>query len=183
MKYWMNIDEKLIVHLGPEPQKNQAGSSQLPSIVSLTQQDKENDKTNTVQSLFSLYTCFDSYMITELNNENYHGLLKNCDTHFYTEQRSFGNTPLKVKQLNSTVHLFTVSEIRRLDCQFGRHYFKEKPAQSNRTLLQGTRKIGCLAHITVKTLTLFPEYAVENPSLLSPRKLKEMKKKQLDKLH
>ena len=68
---------------------------------------------------------------------------------------------------------FTVSETRRLDCQFGKQYFKEKPAKSNRTRLQGTRKIGCAAHITVKTLTLFPEYAIEDPSSIGPRKLKE----------
>ena len=78
---------------------------------------------------------------------------------------------------------FTVSEIRRLDCQFGKRYYKEKPAKSNHTRLQGTRKIGCPAHITVKTLTLFPEYAIEDPSSLGPKNLKEMKKKQLHQLH
>ena len=70
---------------------------------------------------------------------------------------------------------FAVSEVRRLDCQFGKQYFKEKPVKSNRTCLQGTRKIGCPAHITVKTLTLFPKYAVEDPSSLGPKKLKESK--------
>ena len=48
--------------------------------------------------------------------------------------------------------------------------------------MQGTRKIGCHAHITVKTLTLFPEYAINDESSLGPRNLKDMKKKQLDQL-
>lgn len=77
---------------------------------------------------------------------------------------------------------FAVSEVRRLDCQFGKQYFKEKPVKSNRTRLQGTRKMGCPAHITVKTLTLFPEYAVEDPSSLGPKKLKESKRQKLDQL-
>ena len=37
---------------------------------------------------------------------------------------------------------------------------KDKPAKSNCTQLQGTRKIVCFAHITVKTLTLFQEYSI-----------------------
>ena len=35
----------------------------------------------------------------------------------------------------------------------------------------------------MKTLTLFPEYAIENPSSLGPKKLKESKQKKLDELH
>ena len=35
----------------------------------------------------------------------------------------------------------------------------------------------------MKTLTLFPEYAIENPSSLGPKKLKESKRKKLDELH
>ena len=83
-------------------------------------------------------------------------------------------------EFNSTP--FAVSEVRQLDCQFGKQYFKEKPVKSNRTRLQGTRKIGCPAHIMVKTLTLFPEYAVKDPSSLRPKKLKESKRQKLDQL-
>ena len=77
---------------------------------------------------------------------------------------------------------FTVSEVRRLDCQFGRHYYKERPTKSGHTRLQGTRKIGCPTHITIKTLVLFPKYKIEDPFSFSSRKLKEIKKEQLRQL-
>ena len=58
----------------------------------------------------------------------------------------FSNTP------------FTVSAIRKLDCQFGKHYYEEHQSKSARTQLQGTRKIGCQAHIIVRTITLYPDF-------------------------
>ena len=51
-------------------------------------------------------------------------------------------------------------ETKLLDCQFGPKYFKEKPVQGKRLWLQGTRKIGCKAHVEVKAFNLYPEYAV-----------------------
>ena len=59
----------------------------------------------------------------------------------------FNNTP------------FVVSEVRKLDCQFGKHYFKQKESVgSGRVHFQGTRKIGCKAHIVVRSITVFSDY-------------------------
>ncbi len=65
----------------------------------------------------------------------------------------FGNAPFRC-----------VSK-RTLDCQFGQHYFKQKQAKSNRKILQGTRKIGCRAHIEIHEYQVFPEYEVVTDGL------------------
>ena len=78
---------------------------------------------------------------------------------------------------------FIASSIRKQHCQFGQQYFKERTATSGRTHLQGTRKIGCPAHIHVHELTLFPSFAVESGICsLGSRKLKEMKTKKIKEL-
>ena len=81
---------------------------------------------------------------------------------------SFDNTP------------FIVSEEKKMDCQYGKHYFKErqpKQCQKKRLCLQGSRKIGCHAHIEIKGYTLYPEYALQSDSEAhtegATRKLKE----------
>lgn len=61
-----------------------------------------------------------------------------------SQQVQFHNTP------------YIVTETRKLDCQFGIHYFKERVRKNTkRTILQGTRKVGCLAKVIVKQLTCF----------------------------
>jgi hypothetical protein len=55
---------------------------------------------------------------------------------------------------------FSVAETKVLDCQFGPKYYKQKPVQGKRLWLQGTRKIGCKAHVEVKSFTLYPEFAI-----------------------
>ena len=83
----------------------------------------------------------------------------------------FSNTP------------FTVSAIQKLDCQCGNHYYKEHQAKSDRTQLQGTRKIGCQAHIIVRTITLYPEFTrSEVEAALSLRKQKRRKEELLAQL-
>ena len=80
---------------------------------------------------------------------------------------------------------FIVSTIRKQHCQFGQHYFKERTASSGRIRLQGTRKIGCPAHVHVHELTLFPSFAVSSESevcSLGSRKLKELKAKKITEL-
>ena len=50
---------------------------------------------------------------------------------------------------------FHVSAIRKMECQFGSHYYKSQcQGRSHGIHLQGTRKVGCTAHITVRTITL-----------------------------
>ena len=60
----------------------------------------------------------------------------------------FGNVP------------FSVAETKMLDCQFGPKYYKQKPKQGKRLWLQGTRKMGCNAHVEVKSFILYPEFAI-----------------------
>ena len=70
------------------------------------------------------------------------------------------------------------------DCQFGVKYYKKKTVQGKRLWLQGSRKIGCKAHVEVKSFALYPEYAVsdaekEGLSKWKLRCLYEEKMKQL----
>ena len=76
-----------------------------------------------------------------------------------------GNTP------------FSIVETRRLDCQFGQRYYKEKAQKSTRLKLQASRKLGSHAHIQVKKCIVYPEYKVTEEELkqLSLRTLKEKK--------
>ena len=78
-----------------------------------------------------------------------------------------------------------VTEIRKLDCQFGRHYYKEKQSKSTRTCLQGTRKIGCKAHVEIRSIVVYVDFHINKEEVLSlfPRKLKEKKKENLNRLH
>ena len=69
---------------------------------------------------------------------------------------------------------FTVTTIRKLDCQFGKHYYKHQ-CKSDRTHLQGS---SCQMHIIVCTITLFTEFQVESAHLGS-RSLKVKKKEKL----
>ena len=77
---------------------------------------------------------------------------------------SFDNTPFEVVR----------KETR--ECQFGPHYFKKRERTSSRIYLQGTRKLGCHAHIEIREYQLYPEYA------LSPADIKHLKGKQLRQL-
>ena len=74
-----------------------------------------------------------------------------------------------------------------LDCQFGQHYFKVKKCKDNsrRTILQGTRKVGCLAHIQIKSYTLYPEFSVSatDKVSISAWKLRILKQEKLQELY
>lgn len=52
--------------------------------------------------------------------------------------------------------------LRKQHCQFGSQYFKGRTPSSGQTCLQGSCKIGCLAHVHVHELTLFPPFSVPN---------------------
>ena len=69
-------------------------------------------------------------------------------------------------------------ETRQLECQFGHKYYKDKPSQTSRIKLQGTRKLGCKAHITtVKKCVFYPEYKVDKQGIASRNvKYEELKK-------
>ena len=72
---------------------------------------------------------------------------------------------------------FSIHHTRRLECQFGPHYYKEKTPKGARVHLQGSRKIGCNSHIVVKRCTLYQQYKTTDDELQqsSIRTLKEKK--------
>lgn len=82
-------------------------------------------------------------------------------------------------ELNNTP--FSISETRVLDCQFGSHYYKEKPQKSSRVLVQGTRKKGCPAHIVIKKCIVYPDYKIDQHEQLKLRTLREKKMQALKK--
>ena len=91
------------------------------------------------------------------------------------------------KEVNFNNTPFSVKETRVLDCQFGQKYYKQKPKQGKKMWLQGTRKKGCMAHIEVKTFTLYPQYAIKDDekkhnSKCKLRYLKEEKMKELQNM-
>jgi len=77
---------------------------------------------------------------------------------------------------------FSVTESRVMDCQFGPHYYKQKPTAGKKLWLQTTRKIGCQAHVEVKGYTLYPEFSISEVKNLSNWKLRCMQEEQLGKL-
>ena len=84
---------------------------------------------------------------------------------------TFDNTP------------FCVSEHRIMDCQFGKKYYKNRQTKGKRQFLQGTRKVGCFAHIECKTYTTFPEYKIkEDVSSMSSWKLRGLKEDKMRQL-
>ena len=81
---------------------------------------------------------------------------------------------------------FSIVETKTLDCQFGPRYYKEAPPKSSRVKVQGSRKIGCHAHIVIKECVLYPQYRVVHDEkkfairTLKKRLMKELKQ-QLDR--
>ena len=74
---------------------------------------------------------------------------------------------------------FSIVENRRLECQFGPRYYKEKPQKSTRVRIQGSRKMGCLAHITIKKCILYPDYLIQPHENGKGRTLREKKMAEL----
>lgn len=72
---------------------------------------------------------------------------------------------------------FQVVRKESRECQFGPHYFKKRERTSSRTYLQGTRKLGCPAHIEIREYRLYPEYA------LSAKETEELTGKQVRLAH
>ena len=77
-----------------------------------------------------------------------------------------------------------MGEKRILHCQYGEHYFKAHNCTSNRLKLQSTRKIGCKAHIEVKSFTLYPDYCIESEltSAVSEKQKRKLKEATLNRL-
>ena len=75
---------------------------------------------------------------------------------------------------------FTIEKETVYDCQYGKHYYKEK-SLGKRLCLQGTRKIGCHAHIKVKEFNLYPNYKITSGTV-SKRETKRLQEKRLSEL-
>ena len=79
---------------------------------------------------------------------------------------------------------FRLIEKKTLDCQFGKQYYKDKPRKSTRTMIQGSRKLGCPAHITIKVYESFPEYSISETqtSCCTKKALKVLKEQKMKEL-
>ena len=79
---------------------------------------------------------------------------------------------------------FRLIEKKTLDCQFGKQYYKDKPRKSTRTMIQGSRKLGCPAHITIKVYETFPEYSISETqtSCCTKKALKVLKEQKMKEL-
>ena len=78
-------------------------------------------------------------------------------------RKTEGNTDISFNDVP-----FSVFEQRKLDCQKGDHYYKEKPpkqCEKKRLCLQGTRKSGCPAQVHIKGYLLYPEYKLQESDL------------------
>ena len=69
-----------------------------------------------------------------------------------------------------------------MHCQFGDHYFKKKERKSSRVCIQGTRKIGCQAHVEIREYILYPEYSVNVTKKLSAWKRRTIRESKLEEL-
>ena len=69
-----------------------------------------------------------------------------------------------------------------MHCQFGNHYFKKKEWNSSSVCIQGTRKIGCQAHVEIREYILYPEYSVNCTKTLSAWKTRTMWESKLEEL-
>ena len=104
--------------------------------------------------------------------------------YFQTKTKVFWSQTIEGRTVDFNNTPFMVSAIRKLDCQFGNHYYKEHAGKSDHARFQGTRKIGCKAHITVRTITIYPDFQLSEQEIcgLGPRNLKEKKREKLAKL-
>ena len=70
-----------------------------------------------------------------------------------------------------------------LDCQHGTEYYKQRKPTGKRTQLQGTRKMGCSAHIVCRQYILYPDYRVSKKEIFgSKRKERGVKEETLKQL-
>ena len=68
-----------------------------------------------------------------------------------------------------------------MDCQYGQQYYKPRTTLNKRVRLQGTRKMGCKAHIIQRQYILYPEFAI--PSSCSYESMRQERLAKEEKLH
>ena len=76
---------------------------------------------------------------------------------------------------------FQLVGVRKMDCQYGEHYFQPRKRTSTRICTKSTRKSGCKAQIIIKEYCLFPEYQIDGTELKVSqlRKLKSTKSQEI----
>ena len=72
------------------------------------------------------------------------------------------NEGRKEIQFGDVPFAFTDAKVYDLDCQFGDKYYKKKSVIGKQLWLQGSQKVGCGAHVEVKSFALYPEYVVSD---------------------
>ena len=78
---------------------------------------------------------------------------------------------------------FTIDKQTDLDCEYGLKYFKDKECKHARFRMQGTRKMGCCAHIRIVHYILFLDYQIKpkEKESLSKWKLRQLRESKLEK--
>lgn len=76
---------------------------------------------------------------------------------------------------------FSVDKEALLDCQYGKQYWKVKEQKKSKLEVQTTRKFGCLAHIKIKSYTVYSDFKLDESSI-SSSKLRSFKEDTLKKL-
>ena len=71
---------------------------------------------------------------------------QDCKFYYNKDGVTFDNQP------------FRPSRIKKLDCQYGPHYFKPKDRTTDRPVIQTTRKKNCPVTITIREFEVFPNY-------------------------
>ena len=64
---------------------------------------------------------------------------------------------------------FLVDHEVTMDCQYGPHYWKDKETKMKRLQLQGSRKLGCHAHIKIHYYTVYSDYQVCDTASMTKR--------------
>ena len=79
---------------------------------------------------------------------------------------------------------FVLGHMKFFDCQFGRCYKPKKGQnQGNSLCLQGTRKKGCNAHITIREFILYPDFKVSLSPDMTKRQVRSLKEDAIKDLH
>ena len=77
---------------------------------------------------------------------------------------------------------FSVHHEVIMDCQYGPQYWKNKETKMKRLQLQGSRKVGCHAHIKIRYYTMYSDYQMCDMASMTKRQLRNSKENMLSQL-
>ena len=98
--------------------------------------------------------------------------MQDCKFYWNKDGVTFDNQPVRP------------SRIKKLDCQYGPHYFKPKDRTTDRPVIQTTRKKDCPATITIREFEVFPDYGYsqDEAQKMSDYALRKFKLSKLESL-